>query len=145
MMLWDFLLSSAQAHSGPVPHFHLMSSAQAQAGANAAGSDFLGSFLVPLLLVFAVFYFLLIRPQNKKLREHRRMVEALRRGDKVITGGGIIGSVAKVDNDTEITLEIAPGVKVKILRQSVTDVLGKNQPADGNKKKEAGGGASKNR
>ncbi len=106
----------------------LISTAQAQAGGAATGADFFGSFLLPLLLIFVVFYFLLIRPQNKKLKEHRQMIEALRRGDKVVTGGGIIGSVSKIDNDAEITVEIAEKVRVKVLRHTITEVLNKPQP-----------------
>ncbi len=106
----------------------LVSPAHAQTGGAATGADLFGGFLLPLLLIFVVFYFLLIRPQNKKLKEHRQMVEALRRGDKVVTSGGIIGSISKVDNDTEITIEIAEKVRVKVLRHAITEVLNKPQP-----------------
>ena len=108
----------------------LISTAYAQTGGAATGADFFGSFLLPLLLIFVVFYFLLIRPQNKKLKEHRQMIEALRRGDKVVTGGGIIGSISKVDNDAEITVEIAEKVRVKVLRHTITEVLNKPQPVN---------------
>jgi preprotein translocase subunit YajC len=79
--------------------------------------------MFPLLLIFAVFYFLLIRPQQKKMKEHREMLVAVRRGDKVVTGGGIIGTVSKVISDDEIQVEIAEGVKVKIARSTLASVM----------------------
>ena len=74
-------------------------------------------------------YFLMIRPQQKKLKEHQAMVVALRRGDQVVTQGGIIGKVAKVKDDKEIEVEIAEGVKVRILRSTIASVLSKTEPA----------------
>ncbi|MDW4548452.1 preprotein translocase subunit YajC [Defluviimonas sp. D31] len=99
--------------------------AQAAGGGGAAG---LAQFL-PLILIFAIMYFLLIRPQQKKLKEHKAMVEALRRGDQIVTQGGIIGKVAKVKDDGELEVEIAEGVKVRIVRATVTQVLSKTEPA----------------
>jgi len=101
--------------------------AQAADGAGAAG---LMSFL-PLILIFVVFYFLLIRPQQKKLKEHKGMLEALRRGDRVVTGGGIIGTITKVGADDELVVEIAEGVRVRVLRSTVNMVLAKTEPAKG--------------
>jgi preprotein translocase subunit YajC len=92
-----------------------------------------GSFLIqlaPLILIFVVFYFLLIRPQQKKMKAHKAMVAGLRRGDRVVTAGGIIGVVTKVLNDTEAQLEIADGVRVRVVRATITDVLSKTAPAD---------------
>ncbi|MCB1365117.1 MAG: preprotein translocase subunit YajC [Rhodobacteraceae bacterium] len=87
-----------------------------------------GQFL-PLILIFAIMYFLLIRPQQKKVKEHKAMVDALRRGDQVITQGGIIGKVAKVKDDGEVEVEIADGVKVRVVRSTVAQVLNKTEPA----------------
>jgi preprotein translocase subunit YajC len=89
----------------------------------------LGQF-VPLILIFAIMYFLLIRPQQKKLRDHQAMVAALRRGDQVVTQGGLIGKVAKVKDDNEIDVEIADGVKVRVVRSTIAQVLNKTEPAD---------------
>ena len=79
--------------------------------AQDAGGGGLGGIeaLLPLVLIFVVFYFLLIRPQQKKMKQHKEMLGAIRRGDKVVTGGGIIGAVTKVANDGELTVEIAEG------------------------------------
>ncbi|EDZ44147.1 MAG: preprotein translocase subunit YajC [Planktotalea sp.] len=88
----------------------------------------LGQF-VPLILIFAIMYFLLIRPQQKKLKEHQKMVEALRRGDQVITQGGLIGKVTKVKDDNEIEVELAEGVKVRVVQSTITNVINKTEPA----------------
>ncbi|MEE8332886.1 MAG: preprotein translocase subunit YajC, partial [Alphaproteobacteria bacterium] len=85
--------------------------------------------LLPLVLIFVVFYFLLIRPQQKKMKAHRTMVEALKRGDKVVTGGGLIGTVTKVPEGNEIQIEIADGVRVKVMRHTIQEILTKPQPA----------------
>ena len=84
---------------------------------------------VPLILIFAIMYFLLIRPQQKKVKEHKAMVEALRRGDQVITQGGLIGKVAKVKDDNEIEVELAEGVKVRVVKSTIAQVLNKTEPA----------------
>ena len=104
----------------------LISEAWAQ-GAGGGGGDIF-SMMFPLLLIFAVFYFLLIRPQQKKMKEHREMLVAVRRGDKVVTGGGIIGTVSKVISDDEIQVEIAEGVKAKIARSTLASVISKTEP-----------------
>ncbi len=88
----------------------------------------LGQFL-PLILIFAIMYFLLIRPQQKKMKQHQNMVEALRRGDQVLTQGGIIGKVSKVKEDGEIEVEIAEGVKVRVVKSTIAQVLNKTEPA----------------
>ncbi|WP_299646201.1 preprotein translocase subunit YajC [uncultured Jannaschia sp.] len=103
-----------------------VTAANAQGMADAAAG--LGSF-VPLILIFAIMYFLLIRPQQKKVKEHRAMVAALRRGDQVVTQGGIVGKVSKVKDDNEIEVEIADGVRVRIVRATVAQVLSKTDPA----------------
>ena len=94
------------------------------AGAGGAIASF-----VPLILIFAIMYFLLIRPQQKRVKEHRQMVEALRRGDQIVTQGGVIGKVTKVKEDGELEVEIAEGVKVRVVRATVAQVLSKTEPA----------------
>jgi preprotein translocase subunit YajC len=84
---------------------------------------------LPLVLIFVVFYFLLIRPQQKKAKEHRAMLEALRRGDKVVTGGGIIGTVVRTDGADEVSIEIAEGVRVRVVRSTITNMVAKPDPA----------------
>ncbi len=88
----------------------------------------IGQFL-PLILIFAIMYFLLIRPQQKKMKEHQKMVQDLRRGDQVVTQGGLIGKVAKVKDDNEIEVELAEGVKVRVVRSTIAQVLSKTEPA----------------
>lgn len=96
-----------------------------------AGGGFGGGFeaLLPLILIFAVFYFLLIRPQQRRAKQHREMLGAIRRGDKVVTGGGIMGTVTKVLNDQEVQVEIAEGIRVRVQRGMVAQVISKTQPA----------------
>jgi preprotein translocase subunit YajC len=84
--------------------------------------------LAPFVLIIVVFYFLLIRPQQQRMKKHREMIENLRRGDEVITQGGIIGKVTRLA-DAEATVEIAEGVRVKVLRATITDVRGRTEPA----------------
>jgi len=84
---------------------------------------------LPLALIFMVFYFLLLRPQQKKQKEHRSMVDALRRGDRIVTGGGILGSVSRVVSPEEVEVDIASGVRVRVLRSTITSVLSKPDPA----------------
>ena len=98
------------------------------AGAGAGAGSAFASFL-PLVLIFAIMYFLMIRPQQKKVKEMRAMVDALRRGDQVLTQGGIIGKVTKVGDDGVLEVEIADGVKVKILKHTITQVMNKTEPA----------------
>ena len=97
------------------------------AGAGGAGAA-IGSFL-PLILIFGIMYFLLIRPQQKKMKELKAMVEALRKGDQVLTQGGIIGKVTKVKEDGEVEVEIADGVKVKVMKHTIAQVMNKTEPA----------------
>ena len=88
----------------------------------------LGQFL-PLILIFAIMYFLLIRPQQQKVKQHKAMVEALRRGDQVVTQGGLIGKVSKVKDDSEIEVELAEGVRVRVVKSTIAQVLSKTEPA----------------
>jgi preprotein translocase subunit YajC len=94
---------------------------------SAVGGDALTSFL-PFVLIFVVFYFLLIRPQQKRAKEHREMVASLRRGDRVVTAGGIIGKVTRAPEDGEVEVEIAENVRVKVVRETVTQTIKKSAP-----------------
>lgn len=85
---------------------------------------------LPLILIFAIMYFLLIRPQQKKLKDHQAMVNAVRRGDQVITQGGIVGKVVKVREDGEVEVEIAEGVKVRVVKSTLANVVSKTEPAE---------------
>jgi preprotein translocase subunit YajC len=105
----------------------LISPAYAQAAGGDAGG--LLSFL-PLVLIFAVFYFLLIRPQQKKMKQHREMIGNIRRNDRVVTGGGIIGKVTKVvDGEDKVEVEIANNVVVQVARGTIGEVIAKSAPA----------------
>ncbi|PTX04726.1 preprotein translocase subunit YajC [Pararhodobacter aggregans] len=97
--------------------------------AGDAGVAGLATQIIPFALIFLIMWMLLIRPQQKKMKQHRAMVEGLRRGDQVITAGGLIGKVSKVKEDGEIEVEIAEGVKVRVVRSTVTSVLSKTEPA----------------
>ncbi len=104
----------------------LISSAFAQTAPAAAGGDMQSSLMsmLPLVLMFVVLYFVMIRPQMKKQKEHRAMIEALAKGDEVVTAGGVLGKVAKL-GDSYIGLEISGGVEVQIQRSAVVQVLPK--------------------
>lgn len=120
-----------------------ISEAYAQAAGAAPGaSDMITSFL-PLVLIFVVFWFLMIRPQQKRMKEHRALVAAAKKGDKVVTNGGILGTITKaVDGENDVEVEIATGVKVRVLRSAIQDVLNRTLPAGkGGKAVEAKGEA----
>lgn len=93
----------------------------------AAGANPIAS-LIPFVLIFVIMYFLMIRPQQKRMKEHRAMVEALKKGDQVVTQGGILGKVASV-RDNEVEIEIAQGVKVRVVRSTISSVVSKTDPA----------------
>jgi len=103
-----------------------ISPAYAQTAADGPG---LLSTLIPFVLIFLIMWLFLIRPQQKKMKEHRALVEALRRGDQVITAGGIIGRVTKVKDDGEIEVELAKDVNVRVLKHTITGVVSKTEPA----------------
>lgn len=115
----------------------LISEAYAQAGGGT--TDMLTS-LLPLVLIFVVFYFLLIRPQQKKMKEHKAMIEAVRRGDVVTTSGGIVGKVAKVQEDGLVQVEIAEGIKVKVVKGTIAEVRSKGGDIEDDDKSEAKAG-----
>ena len=105
----------------------------AYAQASPGGFEMLNSLLVPTILIIGIMYFLMIRPQQKRMKEHREMIAAIRRGDTVVTSGGIIGKVTKVE-ENELQVEIAEGVRIKVLRSTLSDVRGKAEgggPAQG--------------
>lgn len=112
-----FLISSAEASSSPA------------AAAPAAGFDPMQ--LLPMVLIFGVMYFLLIRPQQKKAKQHQQTIASIRKGDRVVTSGGILGVVYKVDNDAEVTVEIAENVRVKIVRATIANIITKTESATG--------------
>lgn len=103
----------------------LISSAFAQDGGGLGGIE----PLIPLVLIFVVFYFLLIRPQQKKAKAHREMIAGLRRGDRVVTSGGIVGQVQRVIGDTELSVEIAEGVRVRVMRAMIAELVAKPEPS----------------
>jgi len=113
----------------------LISEAYAQGAGGGLGGDGLMQF-APLILIFVVFYFLLIRPQQKKMKAHREMLSAVRRGDRVVTGGGMIGQIVKVISDNEVDVQIAEGVKVRMVKSTITDVISRGEPVKGAKKGE---------
>jgi preprotein translocase subunit YajC len=120
----------------------LISPAYAQAVGGAPSNDFIVS-LMPLVLIFAVFYFLMIRPQQTKMKQHRDMIENLKRGDQVVTGGGILGKVTKVEaGDAMVIVEIAPNVQVRVSRSTISEVVGKPQPATNDNRLRTGGGTT---
>ena len=97
--------------------------------AQAPGGDPLTSMLVPLALMLPIFYFLVIRPQQQRTKQHREMVEKVRRGDTVILGNGFIGKVTKVkDGDNELEVELNEQLRVRVTRGSIADVRGKGEP-----------------
>jgi preprotein translocase subunit YajC len=103
-----------------------ISNAYAQAGAPAADPGLMGNMttFLPLVLMFVVMYFLMIRPQQKKAKEQRSMMDALAKGDEVVTAGGILGKVSKV-NDTYVTIEIAANTEIVVQKNSITTLLPK--------------------
>ena len=109
----------------------LFSTAYAQAAGATTGGGFGGLEQMFLIIpIIAVFYFFMIRPQQKKMKEHRALIAGVRRGDRVVTGGGLIGQVTKVISDGEVQIEIAEGVRVRVVRSTITEVLSKTTAAD---------------
>jgi len=104
-----------------------MFASPAYAQATGGGLGGIGGF-IPLILIFGIMYFLMIRPQQKKMKEHRAMVEALRKGDQIVTAGGLIGKVSKVKDENEVEVEIATGVKVRVVQSTIQSVLNKSEP-----------------
>ena len=105
----------------------MISSAFAQSAAGGAGGFSLQG-LLPFILIFIIFYFLLIRPQQKRVKQHKLMVESLKRGNKVLTAGGILGVVTKaIDGSETVSVEISSGVTVELARQMISEVRGEEK------------------
>ncbi len=98
--------------------------------AQSAGGFAEGAFqLLPIVLVMVIFYFLLIRPQQKRAKQHREMLMAVKRGDKIVTSGGLVGKIIKVTDDSDtVDIEIAKDVRVQVVRAMIADVRGKTEP-----------------
>ena len=96
-------------------------------GAGGTGGELL-QMIVPLILIMAVFWFLLIRPQQKKAKEHLELIQSIRRGDVVTTAGGMIGKVARVVDDNEILLEVADNVRMRVQKQAISEVRARGEP-----------------
>lgn len=103
----------------------------AQTGGLGGGQDMLLQFL-PFILIFAIMYFLILRPQRQKQQQHKEMIANVRRGDTVVIGGGLIGKVSKVVNEGEAEVEIADGVKVRVVRSMIVEVRAKGEPVKEN-------------
>lgn len=99
---------------------------------SAGGAGAGGNMLIPMVLIFGIMWFFLIRPQQKKMKEHQNMLGALRKGDQIVTQGGIMGKVSKIKDDNEVEVEIASGVKVRVVRHTIAQVLSKTEPANTN-------------
>lgn len=106
----------------------LISPAYAQVAGGGGGDMFVS--LLPLVLIFAVFYFLMIRPQQKKMKQHKEMLAALKRGDRVVTGGGIVGRIVRVEGDNEVVVEIATDVRVRVRQATISEVVSRSEPAE---------------
>lgn len=102
-----------------------ISQAWAQAAGAAPAQDIMGSLagIAPFVLIFGIMYFLMIRPQQRRAKEHRAMVQQLKAGDKVVTSGGFLGTVTQVTDENEIKVEIADGVRVRMLRSAISEVI----------------------
>jgi len=114
----------------------LINTAYAMGQGGAAAGQGAGGFtsLIPIILMFVIFYFLLIRPQQKKAKEHRQMISQVRKGDRIVTSGGLHGRVTAV-SDATLTVEIADRVRVKIARGNLSQVIQSSSPSQDNKKK----------
>jgi preprotein translocase subunit YajC len=105
----------------------LITPAFAQAAGTGGSGDIILQ-LVPFLLIFVIMWFLIIRPQQRRVKEHQEMVKNVRRGDTVVTTGGIVGKVTKATDDPELEVEIADGVRVKLVRGMISEVRTKGEP-----------------
>ena len=107
------------------------SPAHAQAAGGAGGATASLIAFVPYIAIFAIFYFLMIRPQQQRAKAHRAMIDAVKKGDTVVTGGGIIGKVVRVE-DAEVEVEVAPTVKLRVLKATLSDVRDRALPVAAN-------------
>src|SRR5262249_55843311 len=107
------------------------------------GAVGMGVQFLPIVAIFVIFYFLLLRPQQRKAKEHKALLASVRRGDRVVTGGGILGLVTKVIDGKYVQVEIAGGVRVKVLKSTLADIPARTAPAPaapGKRDDERGGG-----
>lgn len=107
----------------------LITPAFAQAAGAAGDTNSMLMSLLPFALIFVIMYFLILKPQQKKLKDHQELVKNIRRGDTVVTNGGMVGKVTKVVDDDQVEIEIADGVKIRQMRQMVSGVRTKGEPA----------------
>ncbi len=105
-----------------------ITAAYADTAPAAPGSGFDIMSFLPIILIFGVFYFLILRPQQAKAKQHQKTLAALRRGDRVVTAGGLMGTISKIVSDQEVQVEIADDVKVRVIRAMITEVLSKSDP-----------------
>lgn len=124
-------MSGPNLREALIPMFASPAYAQAAGAAAPGGASAFFIQVAPLLLIFVIFYFLLIRPQQKRMKEHRALIDAVKKGDGVVTGGGLVGKVTKVE-DAEVEVEIAPNVRVKVVKSTLSDVrpTGSGKPAN---------------
>lgn len=108
----------------------MITPAFAQAAGAGGTTDILMS-LVPFVLIFVIMWFLIIRPQQRRVKAHQELIKNVRRGDTVVTSGGIVGKVSKVVDDAELEVEIADGVRVRLVKGMITDVRNKSEPVKG--------------
>jgi preprotein translocase subunit YajC len=101
--------------------------AQASGATGLGSSDMLVQF-APFIVIFAIMYFLILRPQQRRAKEQRAMIQGARRGDTIVTSGGLIGKISKATDDTEVELEIAPNIKVRVARSGISEVRAKGEP-----------------
>jgi preprotein translocase subunit YajC len=114
----------------------LITPAYAQAATGGSDASSMMVQLAPLALIFVVFYFFLIRPQQQKAKQQRAMLDAVRRGDRIVTAGGLIGTIAKVVSNEEVLVDLADNVRVRVVRSTISQVLAKTEPAKEAKTKE---------
>lgn len=101
--------------------------AQGATGAPGAG-DLLTSFMLPMVFIFIIMYFLMIRPQQRRMKQHQELIKNLRRGDTVVTSGGLIGKIARVVDDNEVLVDLADQVRVRVVRSTIAEVRSKGEP-----------------
>src|SRR5262252_1499869 len=106
-----------------------ISTAYAQTAGAGDGALGMGVQFLPIVAIFVIFYFLLLRPQQRKAKEHKALLASVRRGDRVVTGGGILGLVTKVIDENYVQVEVAEGVRVKVLKSTLADIPSRTAPA----------------
>jgi preprotein translocase subunit YajC len=116
----------------------LITPAYAQAAAAGGDTNSMLMSLLPFALIFVIMYFLILRPQQKKVKDHADLVKNIRRGDTVVTNGGLVGKVTKVVDDDQIEFEISDGVRVRQMRSMISAVRAKGEPAKGDAEASAG-------